>query len=302
MKLVELLGPQPILNLLPMRYLKPDEVLFVGTPDTHDISRHLQALMQRYATIHLTEVRDPHDPFMVHQFLQKKLRKLGWLTDDVVFDLSDGTKMESFALAKLAKDSGALIVDTELIHGRYRLRRYQYEGDHAILRGDDPLPDDLITIEDYLYAHVPGYQVGGAAKDASGQVDIGGRFEEAIFRALEPHVDEVLAGVRPAGVAEQIEIDLMIGRGNRVGIIEAKTSAKKAGIDQLDTAGSSRFLGAHLVKFLVTGRYLSWAHKMLALAESIRVVELPGYRDRRRLPDQEHRHLIMTVTQALDGR
>ena len=49
MKLVELLGPQPILNLLPIRYLKPDEILFVGTPETNGISRHLQDLVKDQA-------------------------------------------------------------------------------------------------------------------------------------------------------------------------------------------------------------------------------------------------------------
>ena len=101
MKLVELLGSQPILNLLPMLYLKPDEILFVGTRETHDIGRHLQSLMEGKAKIHLTEVRDPHDPFAVHKVVGKKLRKLGWSGKDVTFDLSDGTKMESFAMVKL---------------------------------------------------------------------------------------------------------------------------------------------------------------------------------------------------------
>jgi hypothetical protein len=38
-----------------------------------------------------------------------------------------------------------------------------------------------------------------------------------------------MAGVRPAGVSDQIEIDLVVRRGNSVGIIEAMTGVKKAG-------------------------------------------------------------------------
>lgn len=302
MNLVELLGLQPILNLLPMRYLRPDAVLFVGTPATHDISRHLQALVQRDVQVYQTEVANPHDPFAVFQTVRKKLDKLGWGPDEVIYDLSDGTKMESFALARLASDAGATVVDTELVHGRYRMRRYQYEDGHPVFREDIALPEDLISIEDYLHAHIPGFETGGAATDDHSRVDIGGRFEETIFQALAPHLDEVLAGVRPAGVGNQIEIDLVVRRGNRVGIIEAKTGVRKAGIDQLDTAGNAQYLGAHVVKMLVTGGYLSRAYKMLAAAEQIRVIELPGYRDYSRLPDQEHRLLINSVMQALEGR
>ncbi len=302
MKLVELLGPQPILNLLPLRYLQPNEVLFVGTPQTHDTSRHLQNMLQNQLQIHKTEVHDPHDPFAVYKSVSKKMRKLGWGGKDIVFDISDGTKMEAFGLAKLAKDFGSLLIDVELIYGRYQLRSYLFEDEHLTVQDDIHLPENLIDIGDYLSAYLPGYVVGGAAKDSQGNVDIGGRFEETIYHTLVPHVDEILAGVRPAGVAEQIEIDLIVRRGNRIGIVEAKTGIKKAGIDQLDTAGNAHYLGENILKFLVTGRYLPRAHKMLAVAEEIQVIELPGYRDNRRLPDQEKHRLIDTVKRKLDGR
>ena len=300
MKLVELLGPQPILNLLPMRYLQADEILFVGTKETHDISRHLQSLMQDRAKIHLTELRLPHDPFEVHKAIAKKLRKLGWEGKDVVFDLSDGTKAECFGVVRLAKEMVSPVIDVELIHGRYRLRRFVPEGDHLVFDSDNALPD-LIDIGDHFHAHLPGYEVGGAASDERGHVDIGGRFEETIYHTLAPHVDEILAGVRPAGVSDQIEIDLVVRRGNRVGIVEAKTGVKKAGIDQLSTAGNPQYIGDHILKFLVTGRYLPRAHKMLAIAEDVRVVELPGYEDNRRLPDKEERLLVDTIVRTLDG-
>ena len=83
--------------------------------------------------------------------------------------------------------------------------------------------------------------------------------------------------------------------------MEAKTGVKKAGIDQLSTAGNPHYIGDHILKFLVTGRYLPRAHKMLAIAEEVRVVELPGYRDHSRLPQQEERLLVDTVKRALDG-
>ena len=187
MKLVELLGLQPILNLLPMRYLQADEILFVGTKETHDISRHLQSLMQDRAKIHLTELRLPHDPFEVHKAIAKKLRKLGWEGKDVVFDLSDGTKAECFGVVRLAKEMVSPVIDVELIHGRYRLRRFVPEGDHLVFDSDNALPD-LIDIGDYFHAHLPGYEVGGAASDERGHVDIGGRFEET-GRRIRPDRD-----------------------------------------------------------------------------------------------------------------
>ena len=301
MKIIEMLGPQPIFNLLPIRYFKPAEILFVGTPETRDTARHMQNLLKGQAEIHLTEVRRPHDPYDVHKLVSKKLRKLGWETEDVVFDISGGSKMQAFGIAKLAREGNSRAVTVELVGGRYRLLRYYPKKKVLHFESEETLPD-LIDIGDYFHAHLPGFQVDGVAKNKKGRVDVGGRFEHTIYRALKPHVDEILSGVRPAGVSEQIEIDLVVRRSNRIGIMEAKTGVKKAGIDQLDTAGNPKYLGEHAVKFLVTGRYLPRAHKMLAIAQGIQVIELPGYIDGRRLPQQEESRLVDTVKRSLGGQ
>jgi hypothetical protein len=70
----------------------------------------------------------------------------------------------------------------------------------------------------------------------------------------------------------------------------------------LDTAGNPNYLGEHAVKFLVTGRYLPRAHKMLAIAQDIQVIELPGYMDVRCLPQQEETRLVDMVKRSLGGR
>jgi len=233
--------------------------------------------------------------------INKKLRKLGWQADETLFDLSGGSKIMFYAAVELAKAHESPAADIERIGYRYRLRQFEFQDHHPVITRDEFLPS-LITIGDYLNCYLPGFQEDGFSRDAHGRVDIGGRFEEAVYHSLADHVDEVLAGVRPKGVSEQIEIDLIVRQGNNVGIIEAKTGVKKAGIDQLDTAGNPHYLGDFLAKLLVTGRYLPRAHKALATAQEIRVIELPGYSDRSGIPSQDQRRLVQTVMQALEGR
>ena len=72
-----------------------------------------------------------------------------------------------------------------------------------------------------------------------------------------------------------------------------------AGIDQLDTAGNPSYLGRYATKLLVTGRLLPRAHKSLALAQKIRLVELPGYSHQYGIPEQEERRLLQAVRAAL---
>jgi hypothetical protein len=206
--------------------------------------------------------------------------------------------MMAIVAYQMGLDYNTGLADVELVNGRYHLRTYYVENGRARLDEDIRLPT-LITIADYLHAHVPGFNEEGVSRDHSGHIDSGGHFEATLRRVLELAVDEVLSGVRPAGVGEQIEIDLIVRCGNNVGIIEAKTGANKAGIDQLDTAGNPAYLGIHTQKFLITGRYLSRAHKALALAQQIQVIELPGYEHGKGLPVQEVKRLVQTVQRTL---
>jgi len=298
--LVTLVGEQPLPTLLSIRHLNATDVLFVGTREWHNVSQHLQALMERERRIHLTEVRDPYDPPAIHRQVKDKLHKLGWSPATITYDLSGGNKMMAFAAYQLAMEGHSELVDVEFVRRQHRLRRYRLDGSHAIREEDVGLPD-LITIADYLNAHAPGFEIDGFSRDHRGQIDAGGEFESSIFRTLEPHVDEMMSGVRPGAVAHQIEIDLVIRCGNNVGLVEAKTGVNKAGIDQLDTAGNPSYLGRYATKFLVTGRYLPRAHKALALVQGIHVVELPGYTVHHGIPDQEQRRLIQTVQAVLAG-
>ena len=300
MKLVGFLGPKPILNLMAIRSLQPEEILFVGTKDTHATGQHLQSLVGSQVTVHQSEIYDPYDvPYMI-KAINKKLKKLGWKPAETLFDLSDGSKLMFYAATELAKAHESPVVDIERIGHRYRIRQFEFQDHQIIMTRDEYLPG-LISISDYLNCYLPGFHEDGYSRDSHGHIDIGGRFESAVYNALAPHVDEVMSGVRPKGVSEQIEIDLVVRQGNAVGIVEAKTGVKKAGIDQLDTAGNPHYLGDFLAKMLVTGRYLPRAHKALAYAQEVRVIELPDYDDRLGLSQSEQRRLVKTVLDVLSG-
>ena len=296
--LVTLVGQQPLTTLLSVRCLDPPEVLFVDTREWNNVSRHLQTLCGKERQVRLMEIRDPYHPGRINQQMKKKLRKLGWSPGNTIFDMSGGIRLMAFGIYLLAMEGRSALVDVEFVRRRHRLRLYKMDGEHYALEEDVELPD-LITIADYINAHAPGFEVDGFSRDKRGWVSSGGKFESTIHKTLEPHVDEILSGVRPGAVASQIEIDTVVRCRNNVGLIEAKTGVNKAGIDQLDTAGNPSYLGRYATKFLITGRLLPRAHKSLALAQEIRVVELPGYSHQYGIPEQEERRLIQAVRMAL---
>jgi hypothetical protein len=49
-----------------IRELRPKEVLFVGSKDTHAIGQHLQQLVGNQAKVHQSELFDPYDaPYII---------------------------------------------------------------------------------------------------------------------------------------------------------------------------------------------------------------------------------------------
>ena len=76
MKLVGFLGSKPILNLLAFRDLQPQEILFVGTRDTHAMGQHLQSLVGNHAVVHQSEIFDPYDVPYIIKAINKKIEEI----------------------------------------------------------------------------------------------------------------------------------------------------------------------------------------------------------------------------------
>ncbi len=297
-KMIALIGEQPIPNLLPILCDLPTEVLFVRTDLTRESSLRLEKVLQGKTAVSFLEISDAYNISQIYECLASKIEQLGWLSEEIIFNVTGGTKPMSIAAYQLAANQScpALYLQSE---GRQtRLRQYNFSQGRADLTRDEIIPS-LITIADYLLAHLPGFRSEGFHKDAHGNLTVGGQFEKQIYKTLEPQVGEIMAGVRPEGVRDQIEIDLVVRCGNQVGIIEAKTGTRKEGIDQLSTAGGRAYLGIYTAKFLIMGNYLSSDLKTLAQARDISVIELPQYREGKALAATEANRLIQTIRQKL---
>jgi hypothetical protein len=160
---------------------------------------------------------------------------------------------------------------------------------------EDRLLPGLITIDDYLRAFVDDYHLTGFANQ-----DEGGLFEQAVYAALQPAVDEIMVGAKLLGA---LDVDFVVRCDNQVGIIEAKTGpGVKKGIDQLNTAGGQRYLGTYTQKILVSDQ--RWDHtrsnlRELAEARRIEVIELPSFGAQGQLLPEDVQRLVQTVCQCL---
>lgn len=295
--MIALVGEQPIPNLLPVRHLKPDKTILVYTDTTEKTAQRLEKIISnaegyklKAPAYEITKILDELSGVVNGQ-------------DGVYFNLTGGTKTMALAAYTLAAQRSAPFIYLQSEKVPETLYRYEFIQDRLVRTAQEALPT-LITTDDYLKAHLPGYRVVGFSRDENGELTTGGLFEQAIYDVLKRQDDlEVVAGVRPEGVADQIEIDLVVRRGNRVGIAEVKLGDKegekpKQGLDQLATAGGREYLGTYTAKFLIVARRQRRELRTLADSRQVKVIELPGYWDGK-LPPEEAQRLVREIRDRL---
>jgi hypothetical protein len=298
--MVALVGEQTIPNLLPMRYCKPEAVVLVYTKQTESRARRLQTFLTETSDteVYPLEIQDAYRVAEIRHCLQEVLAG----HPDLLFNLTGGTKTMAFAAYDLARQSRSpfLYFQTEGPHGRDQrsfLYRYAWQGDEAELEACIELSEALITLDDYLRAHFDGYKITGFSTDQ------GGILERAIYAALKEYVDEIMAGVRPYGMKDQIEIDLAVRCGNQVGFIEVKRGGGESGkraVDQLTTAAARELSGTYTARFIVTGITQDEQYKAMANALNIMVIELSEWRwNRRSLSTSDAQRLRQAIAQRL---
>lgn len=272
--LLSLIGEQPIPVLLPARYLQPSRHILLGTERTQAVAERVARLLPN-CEIELCEA------YSLEKLLPL-INKLCKAELEVIVNLTGGTKFMAMAAFAIALQNNLRFIYLES-EGQKSLL-YQYSVEQSRLKPRAPLAlPALISSADYLNAYLPGFQLNGFSRDESGSLSSGGYFEQAVHQSLAPHFD-ILSGVKPNGVDQQIEIDLVIRLGNQVGIAELKLGDKagdkpKQGIDQLSTAGSREYLGIYTTKFLITANRMPKRIQSLAKEKGVHLIELHSYRN-----------------------
>jgi len=300
MLLVSLIGEQQLPNYLPIIHLKPQRVLLIHSAKTAKQAERLKnVLVARLSDIEVRNIRI--HPYLLHEDFEAIHKQLLGEAD-VLFNITGGTKIMSNAAVLLASQLGSDCIYYQSEGNLSRLYWYAIENNTPRPKNDEDLPENLFTIEDYLKLYLGDYRCEGYHKDENGQLDEGGRFEQAVGETLKQAGFEVLAGIRPAGEGNQLEIDLIFRLHNQMGIAEikvgdAKGDSVKKGIDQLTTAGEREYLGTYVKRFLVTARNIKTQQKKYAYAHGVYLIELPVYSNL--TPNQKGAHWQKMLTQEV---
>jgi hypothetical protein len=291
--MIALVGGQPLPNLLPVKHYHPDALVLLYTETTETVYNRLCQTVRATTRVHPLKV-DPYDIVAIETELHKCLDASFVSGYRLLFNLTGGTKAMALAAYRVAEQRQAEVLYLESERGQSLAYRYDWSNGTLHVGQKETLPACL-TLSDMLNAHLgPGmWQEHGASRQE------GSLFEEAIAAVLRPHVDEVMVGVKTLDA--QIDIDLVVRRGNQFGAIEAKTGKSAGtleGLKQLNT--NSAQLGIYTARFYVINTEPNHLHTEIMGAFNIQVIALRSYnRDTHSLSDQDRERLVEDVLRRL---
>jgi len=288
-KMLCLIGEQPVPNLLPIRELKPKEVVLFFTELTEDRSKYLRSVLIDEGII--CERVKVGNPYNIEDIVTVISAEVNRLDSSCLLNLTSGTKPMAFAGFEVSRAYNVPFCYLQSEGKRNLLFFYSWNGDNRTLQANDAqeMRGNLITIDDYLKIHLGDYH----------QHKFANNFEKSVYETLKPYVTEITHSIRRGG---SLEIDLIFRCGNRVGIAELKTgnsAREKDGIDHLNAACAREYLGTYTNKFLIIDREYGPNNKELAQAWNIDIVELTESIGQDKVVDVDKKKLVQAVTGVL---
>lgn len=293
--MILLVGEQPAPNLLPLRHYDPSRVVLVHTsfPLSQLRGRRLAGLIGDAVEHPLCEV-DAYRIEAIRQVLGAYLQERGWSGNELIFNLTGGTKTMSLAAYEVAREMSASAFYYQSEDRQSLIHHYRF--DRGALIAEEPLAiAETLALDDYLKLYVGRYTPSDLPKQP---------FEAAVYQALKTSGVtglEVMPAVFLTELGGNVEVDMLVRHGNQVAVLEAKRKAGKEGIDQLNGVTDQRTLGTYTRKLLVSATPLDDNNLALAAAHRIDVVVLESGRESA-LSAADRAKLIDVITGMLGVR
>lgn len=296
--MISLVGEQPVPVLLPVLHDGPDnvEVLLVYSEFTKTQTERLHNLLEQQGfhvekssealdAYDLRKARDMLDSILTDKCSQKQ----------PIFNITSGTKVMALAAYSLAQERSLPFLYLQSEGRRSLIYRYRFVKGKPEIEAVNEV-GEVLTIDLYLRAHLGEYRENPPKEGFEAMV------HDALLNSGENL--EIKTGIRPDS-QPSLEIDLVVRRGNQVGIAEVKTGSRareKKPIEQLVNATEQRLLGTYTKRFIIVDREYPENNRELAKAHKIKVIELCSAASEGCLADEDKRKLIEAVTKELGGR
>jgi len=275
--LVSLIGEQPIPNLLAIRAEQPDTILLVYSTVTKEGAKRLKELPS------IPKVVDcPTEAYnlpAIRSEIDRVIRLRRWGREQLVFNLTGGTKTMALAAYEIAKSLRTPFLYLQSEGKQSVLYRYQWatteNGESVPVLEESHTTANLISLDEYIRAYVGDWH----RDERDDGTPEGRRFEQIIREALSDGetVDELEYDVR---WSDTMEADLVMRRGSSFAVAEIKQgrrSGKKDDLQQLAMIARQQVLGTYIQPIFILGKDMDYNIRHLAESFGIAVIEVPSW-------------------------
>ena len=298
--LFSLVGHQPLPTLMVIRHLKPSVVVLLGT-NARELKlrrKNLKAIIDADAKAggdgHVEVIEPPDvDAWNMESIIQRVgdvCTKYDLEHDNVVFDVTGGTKAMSISLAQVAKDRGSELVYLDSDDFHVRLWRYRFEDSPPpagkskleLVGGEPTRLGELLEIKDLIRAYLGDVGYPARAVDTRQEGYWFARDVHRGFQSLQgqPRIDESRERVY---ISAKEEVDIILRSQNRFALVECKwvqdpaKDPKMEGVYQLNNAASERYLGTYTAKIWAVRTRCNRDTREVADAHLVNILELPEW-------------------------
>ncbi len=312
-----LVGDQPVPNLLPFLHYRPARMLLVHTERVAPAA-NLAAVVKKLGGCEVEFCSVP--PYRIAEAteaIEGKIGELvenGWRTDELMFNLTGGTKAMVLAGYQVAnRHLGCPLIYVESERNFSYCYEYQIEGGRLTPQGEAIELTSLLNIDLYLSVMGVTYKPHGF-NDSQKRQD-GTIFQNEVAVVLEQaKADGLLGDVLPSQdlMPGHIDADVIVLLGNKLGVIEVKhkklvgkdannITHGSAGINQLMTLAEPRYLGTYAVRIYVGNCPLGPTTAEVARARGVYHIQLSSW-DGTQFSADDREKLVREVIAAMQGK
>ncbi|MGI6250414.1 MAG: hypothetical protein ACOYKD_03515 [Anaerolineaceae bacterium] len=293
--LICLVGGQPAPNVLPIIKINPDQLILVYSKTTEKAAKNTENLVRsdyQISNIRLLKVDDAYDLPGITLDLNKHLEEDSSPRDELIFNLTGGTKIMALAAFELAKQKNAKAFYYQSEENKSLIHNYHFEGNQLKQDGTESILSDL-TLDQYLRLYLSSYN--------QRKITVSNAFEnnviDALIKGLSPDF-EVIRNVCPRGTSN-VEIDFAIRCQNIIGVAEIKEPANKSAFEQLNSVTTPDMLGTYTKKFIIHANPLHVHNQNLMDAYKIVHIHLPSGKGGSPLSVDDKDKLVKVITSTM---
>lgn len=290
-----LVGGQPAPNVLPIIKINPDQLILVYSRTTEKAAKSTESLVRSdydISDIRLFKVDNAYDLHRITLDLNKYLEENSSPCDELLFNLTGGTKIMALAAFELAKQKNAKAFYYQSEENKSIIHNFHFEGNQLKQDETESMLSDL-ALDQYLRLYLSSYN--------QRKVTVSNAFEnnviEALIEGLSPDF-EVIRNVCPEGTSN-VEIDFAVRCQNVIGVAEVKETAKKSAFEQLNSVTTPDRLGTYTKKFIIHTNELHEANQDLMDAYKIVHIYLPSGKGGSPLSDNDKENLVKVITSTM---